>query len=278
MKKGLFFFILLIISIKAHSQCPLSVGITSVPDVTIIAVCKSTPVQLQANPSAGAVAPQYIWVVNGDTISSTGSIINILANNQNIQVYMATSTGCPQDTVFTSIQVQTVIITSSPVPIITECNQTVADVEITSTGGTSPYNYDLVGIGTSSTGSYTNVPQGNYILYTTDSNGCTDTNQVTITPFECPPPSPAEVITPNGDGINDTWVIYNIQFYPDNEVFVFDRWGQRVYHKNEYDNLDGWDVKYLGGNMPVTTYYYILKVNLEKSDDLVFKGAISVFR
>ena len=62
------------------------------------------------------------------------------------------------------------------------------------------------------------------------------------------------------------------------KVFIFDRWGQRVYHKKEYDNADGWQAKYVGGDLPVSTYYYILEITLEKSEDLVFKGAISVFR
>ncbi len=355
MKKHLFFFVLLLASYGGYSQCPVDVQITSVPDVTTITVCKSTPVQLEANPSVGTLGPQYIWVVDGDTIFGADSIINILANNQSIQVYMGTTTGCPQDTVSTSIQVQTVIIQSSvtilksscdltnadiqitssggtspynydlvgigtsttglynnvPVgtytlyitdnqgcndtnqvtvtpeptvitsvatPIITECNQTSADVEITSTGGTSPYTYDLVGIGANATGMYSDVPSGSYTLYTTDSEGCTDTNVVDIVPFTCPPPTPSEVMTPNEDGINDMWVINAIQFYPENEVFIFDRWGQRVYHKEGYDNLDGWDAKYVGVDMPVSTYYYVLKITLEKSDDIVMKGPISVFR
>ncbi|MBL4594635.1 MAG: gliding motility-associated C-terminal domain-containing protein [Flavobacteriales bacterium] len=354
MKRYLLFIILLAIGIAANAQCPLNVSIVSVPDVSIITVCKSTPVQLEANPSAGAVGPQYIWVVDGDTVFGADSIINILANNQNIQVYMGTSTGCPQDTVSISIQVQTVLIQSTvnilnyncaldeadiqinssggtaiynydlvgigtsatgaynnvpvgtydlyitdaqgcndtnvvvivPVPETIEsvystslvCNQTVTDVQITATGGTPSYSYDLVGIGTNSSGTYNDVPLGSYILYTADNNGCIDTSEVVIIPITCPPPLPTEVITPNGDGYNDMWRISNIQFYPDNEVFIFDRWGQRVYHKEGYENADGWEAKYVGANMPVSTYYYILKISIEESDDIVIKGPISVFR
>ena len=72
---------------------------------------------------------------------------------------------------------------------------------------------------------------------------------------------------------------FNIEFYPENEVFIFDRWGQRVYHKNGYDNADGWDAKYIGVDLPVSTYYYLLEIKPENGgDDIILRGPISVFR
>ncbi|PCI96887.1 MAG: hypothetical protein COB15_08955 [Flavobacteriales bacterium] len=281
MKKQLFFFFFLLISVDSFAQpCPLDVEITSLPNVEITPVCKGTPVVLTAIPSVGAVSPVYYWIVDGDTTLGTGSTFSVFANNQTVSLIMSTSTGCPTDLAFATFPVQTVIITPTVTSLITECNQTTADVQIesVSTGGSSSYSYDLVGVGSSSTGSYSNVPQGTYTLYITDDNGCKDTSEVTVVPFDCPDPSPTETITPNDDGINDMWLIYNIQYYPDNEVFIFDRWGQRVYHKDGYDNLDGWKAKYVGVDMPVSTYYYILKITVEDGDDLVFKGPISVFR
>jgi len=353
----LIYFTIFLIGTEVFAQCPTSVSIVSIPDVSTVPVRKGTPVQLEANPSTGAITPNYIWVVNGDTLVGTDSIINLLAYNQNVQVYLITTTGCVpanEDTATTTIAILTVTIqstvtpepgcdltkanilitstggtapynynlvgigtsstgayndvpagtytlyitddqgcndtnqitvtpipkelTTTVTPQITECNQTTADVIITTTGGTAPYTYDLQGIGQNNDGLFSAVPTGDYTLYITDSEGCVDTSVVSIVPFTCPPPTPTEVITPNGDDINDTWYIYNIQFYPDNEVFIFDRWGQRVYHKKGYENKDGWDVKYIGLNLPVSTYYYILKVYQENSEDLYFNGPISIFR
>ena len=355
MRKQLCFIMLLLLGVSSYSQCPLSVTVTSLPDVTLIPVCKSTPVLLTGIQSTGAITPVYYWIIDGDTILGTDSTITLLANNQTVNLIMSTSSGCSPDSAFVTIQIQTVLIqptvnilksscdltnadiqiTSSggtppytynlvgigtsttgiynnvptgtyplyitddqgcndtaqvtvtpepteiisvATPIIIECNQTVADVEISSTGGTPSYTYELVGVGNSSDGSYTDVSPGSYILYTTDSEGCVDTNVVDVVPYTCPPPKPAPWLTPNGDGKNDMWVINFIQFYPDNEVYLFDRWGQRVYHKKGYNNEDGWKAEYLGMDMPVSTYYYILKVRFEKSDELVLKGAVSVFR
>ena len=51
-----------------------------------------------------------------------------------------------------------------------------------------------------------------------------------------------QAITPNGDGVNDTWVIYNIENHPGSIVRVFNRWGKEVYYSNNYHN--DWDGHY----------------------------------
>ena len=78
---------------------------------------------------------------------------------------------------------------------------------------------------------YYDVAISSYPLIVTDAIGCIDTTWINMEIDECLPVKPAGGITPNDDGINDTWKIFNIKSYPNNEVFIFDRWGQRVYHK-----------------------------------------------
>ena len=74
------------------------------------------------------------------------------------------------------------------------------------------------------------------------------------------------VFTPNGDGDNDYWEILGIRAFPDNNVQVFNRWGELVYFKEGYNNefngrantrtqMNGGD-----GLLPTGTYYYIVKV------------------
>ncbi len=45
--------------------------------------------------------------------------------------------------------------------------------------------------------------------------------------------------TPNGDGINDTWVLLYMESYPNCIVEVFNRYGQRVFHSSGYGRA--WD-------------------------------------
>ncbi len=234
--------------------------------------CVLDVADIQVNQNGGVDPVTYdLQAIETNT---TGTFTAVPLGSHNL--FMTDDNGC-KDT-GQVVVVNPTVIESVVNPQITECNQTTADVIITSSGGLEPYNYNLVGVGPSTSGSYASVEQGSYTVYTTDSNGCKDTSIVSIVPFTCPPPSPTDIITPNEDGFNDMWLIHNISYYPDNEVFIYDRWGQRVYHKNGYDNLDGWKAKYVGGNLPVSTYYYVLKIVLEESDDLVYKGAISVFR
>ena len=65
-------------------------------------------------------------------------------------------------------------------------------------------------------------------------------------------------ISPNGDAKNDTWVIRNIEKYPNNIVRVFDRLGRLVYSAANYNNA--WDGIYQGALLPEDTYYYIIEL------------------
>ena len=60
--------------------------------------------------------------------------------------------------------------------------------------------------------------------------------------------------TPDGDGINETWVIRNMELYPDNEIVIINRWGNEVYSNKTY--LNDWN----GQELNEGTYYYVMKV------------------
>lgn len=66
----------------------------------------------------------------------------------------------------------------------------------------------------------------------------------------------AEAITPNGDGINDTWVIKNIEDYTNSVVKVFNRWGTEVFTARNYHN--DWDGHYKNKaqSLPESGSYY----------------------
>jgi gliding motility-associated-like protein len=122
------------------------------------------------------------------------------------------------------------------------------------------------------------LPVSSYPLVITDSDGCTDTSWINLTTKECDPIIPSQIFTPNGDGFNDSWVIQNIEDYPQNKVYIFDRWGQRVYYKEGYENIDGWKAKYIGSNLAVSTFYYVIELEFETQDKQIFKGPVSILR
>jgi gliding motility-associated-like protein len=74
-------------------------------------------------------------------------------------------------------------------------------------------------------------------------------------------------LTPNGDGNNDTWWIDGIEKFPDNEVLIFNRWGDKIIELRNYDNVNVvWDGKNnRGDRVPDGTYYYLVKIKNVKS-------------
>jgi gliding motility-associated-like protein len=81
------------------------------------------------------------------------------------------------------------------------------------------------------------------------------------------------VLTPNGDGKNDLWVIKNIDLYPQNNVTVFDKAGRIVYTKRGYNNE--WDGTLNGSPLVQGTYYYVVNLGPNLPS---FKGFISIVR
>lgn len=66
--------------------------------------------------------------------------------------------------------------------------------------------------------------------------------------------------SPNGDGINDYFEIVDINKFPDNELLIFNRWGNEVYRSSPYNN--DWNGRNQDGEpLPDGTYFYILKIN-----------------
>lgn len=80
-------------------------------------------------------------------------------------------------------------------------------------------------------------------------------------------------ISPNSDGMNESWEIKGIESYPDNKVKLFDRWGNVVFVKEFYNNLveTTWKGKSntglsKGQDLPNGTYYYEIEIKgLSKS-------------
>ncbi|WP_421978893.1 Ig-like domain-containing protein [Roseivirga seohaensis] len=69
--------------------------------------------------------------------------------------------------------------------------------------------------------------------------------------------------TPNGDGVNDVWVIEDILDNPDNEVKVFAQNGKLVFRAKSYQN--NWDGKFEGQLLPSGTYFYEVNVSNGKA-------------
>jgi gliding motility-associated-like protein len=146
---------------------------------------------------------------------------------------------------------------------------------LTGSGAGTPFWFPSTGLSSPVTFTPVATPSltTNYVLVVTDVYSCMNADTVTITVSN---PTFNGMIssffTPNGDGINDTWYIQNIQSFPGNEVFVYNIYGQQVYSKKDYAN--DWKGTYNGADLPDGTYYYILKL----SNNTTRRGSVDILR
>ncbi len=80
--------------------------------------------------------------------------------------------------------------------------------------------------------------------------------------------------SPNQDGKNEVFYIGDIAKYPENEVYIFNRWGIQLWAGKNYDNVNTvWNGKDNNGNALVDgTYYYIINLKGSKS----YKGWVEL--
>ncbi|SDL38070.1 gliding motility-associated C-terminal domain-containing protein [Pedobacter sp. ok626] len=113
-----------------------------------------------------------------------------------------------------------------------------------------------------------------YTVTVTNASGCSETQTFSIKVLDDLVKIKAtNIMSPNGDGINDKWIIDNIDFYPNNEVKIFDRSGRLIYSKKGYDN--SWEATLNGAPLAEGTYYYLIDFGTNRA---AFKGYITVIR
>jgi hypothetical protein len=113
---------------------------------------------------------------------------------------------------------------------------------------------------------------GSYnIKVVTQNNGYTsESNYVTCIQPEPPTITIPNVFSPNGDGLNDFFIIRNLQLYNFRPLVIYNRWGKVVYQNNQYNN--DWD----GMGVPDGVYYGV--VNIIINNELVsYPFHVSIF-
>ncbi len=81
----------------------------------------------------------------------------------------------------------------------------------------------------------------------------------------------SNAITPDGDNLNDFWIVENVESYAGFELYIFNTSGLEVYKTTNYQN--DWDGTYKGNPLPKGTYYYLFRSNA-----ITYKGIITILR
>jgi gliding motility-associated-like protein len=101
------------------------------------------------------------------------------------------------------------------------------------------------------------ITQTYTLTATNTATGCTGTASVVVTVGIDPNVEVPNVITPNGDKLNDWLQVKNVTAYPTNSMEIFNRWGRRVYSTENYNNTSN----YWGTDPNIASgmYYYLFK-------------------
>jgi gliding motility-associated-like protein len=82
--------------------------------------------------------------------------------------------------------------------------------------------------------------------------------------------------SPNGDGVNDLFYIEGVENYPNNELNIFNRWGNEVYFEQGY--LNTWDGSWNGKLLPDGTYFYVFQYEDGSGETIEESGYIQIHR
>lgn len=235
----------------------VKVIVKSVPAVSITgktSVCMGQSTTLTAN--GGTI---YIW-----NTGETTTTISITPAATTTYTVTTSNNGC------SAMATKIVAISSGPVLTIgNNVNIKKGDnTTLTISGGVSYTWSPAKGLSCSTCQNPVANPSvtTDYCVTVTDANGCTATTCVTI--FVDENLSFPNVYTPNGDGINDLFVIEGLQpgIAP---LKIYNRWGAIVYESEAYKN--DWD----GSNVSDGVYYYILEYPIDHKS---YSGFIQVLK
>lgn len=144
-------------------------------------------------------------------------------------------------------------------------------------GCAGPYTVSVMALNTTTVIDESTLASGTYTVDITGANGCTYTAEITVgldSEDDCTLKFYSG-FSPNGDGVNDLWVIENVELFPENSVKIFNRWGNEVWSGENYNNTDVvWvGLNKGGGDMNDATYFYVAEIGGQS-----YKGWVEITR
>ena len=246
-------------------------------DSVNMVTCLGDPGTLFGYPIAGGTAPySYSW-----STGSTDSLINVTVISNNANYVLTIEDACGLDTTvnFTYSSNQTAI--NFDVSSERQCRNadSTASLKYVLTGGAPPYQitnlslppgvlgYTIDTVSNTILIDYAQV--GIYSFEVTDQCGTVETDSSNLVLNTCAVSTP-NVMTPNGDGVNDELVFGGLSYHPNSELYVYNRWGGLVYSNMDYQN--DWD----GGGLTAGLYFYVL-ILTDGTIPGQFNGHINIF-
>lgn len=219
---------------------------------------------LQGTPQSGGA-----WVDLDGSGGLTGGLLNttIIAPGEYYFSYNVTVTGCGSDDALVKVNVVTSVEVVDVERTCIERDRTYT-VSFTIVSGDAE-SYAVSGLeGTISAAApyvFTSAPlftSQSFEAFVQDQYGCGVVRVAGVTPCDFNEDVfVPESFSPNGDGVNEAFIIPGIEGYPNNRITIFNRWGAKLYDAEGYDNRGTvWDGSTSNGTAPAGTYFYVLEL------------------
>ncbi len=150
----------------------------------------------------------------------------------------------------------TVEVTQSSIAVaevvLTDTFEEVAVATVTISNGYGDYEYQLDGGQFQQSPIFTDIGSGDHTIIVNDIYGNCGDQTLTFTVIKYP-----KFFTPNADGYNDKWNIYDLKDSQETVISIFDRYGKLI--KQISPNGPGWDGTYNGVPLPSTDYWFVVE-------------------
>jgi gliding motility-associated-like protein len=110
-----------------------------------------------------------------------------------------------------------------------------------------------------------------YSVTATSSDGCIDIDSVYIIAINCDDALP-NVITANGDGLNDNFIIDEAPIFKNNKLQILNRWGNVIFEMESYDN------SFNGGDCVDGVYFYYFIYDVSQPDGKQIQGFLHIIK
>jgi gliding motility-associated-like protein len=217
---------------------------------------------------SGGISPYtYVWD-NG--LGNNEDLNNLTAGIYNLTVTDANN--C-------SVSLSTALVEPTALALTLDVTNTGTgsdgQIMVVSNGGTTPYTYSWNDPLTQSSSTAIGLAPGNYQVIVIDSEGCQKSAQamVELEGIDCV--HPVMTFTPNGDGVNDTWVM-DCVFNFEHQISVYNRWGQVVFQTSSYDSM--WDATMNGERLPDGGYFFTIEIRDQHGKKQMLQGALNIIR